>query len=68
MIEGDSSVQKLKDRFPNSALQTSEFREERTVVIRAADIVPICQFLRDDPLNGSFYDSVWRSVINLIGF
>jgi hypothetical protein len=26
------------------------------------------QFLRDDPLNGSFYDSVWRSVINLIGF
>lgn len=26
------------------------------------------QFLRDDPLNGSFYDSVWKSVTNLIGF
>lgn len=25
------------------------------------------QFLRDDPLNGSFYDSVWKSVTNLIG-
>ena len=26
------------------------------------------QFLRDDPLNGSFYDSVWRSISNLSGF
>jgi NADH dehydrogenase I D subunit len=49
MIEGDSSVQKLKDRFPTIVLQTSEFREETTAFIRAADIVPICQFLRDDP-------------------
>lgn len=26
------------------------------------------QFLRDDPFNGSFYDSVWKSLINLSGF
>jgi len=49
MIEGDASVQKLKERFPNTVLDTSEFREETTAVIRAADIVPICQFLHDDP-------------------
>ena len=49
MIEGDASVQKLKERFPSTVLDTSEFREETTAVIRAADIVPICQFLHDDP-------------------
>lgn len=26
------------------------------------------QFLRDEPLNGSFYDSVWRSLSLLLGF
>jgi NADH-quinone oxidoreductase subunit C/D len=49
MIEGDTSVSKLTDRFPRSVLDVVQFRGETTIVVRAADILPICQFLRDDP-------------------
>jgi NADH-quinone oxidoreductase subunit C/D len=49
MIEGDVSVGKLRERFPAAVLDASDFRGETTVVVRAADILPICQFLRDDP-------------------
>jgi len=49
MIEGEPSVSKLRDRFPQSVLDLSQFRGETTVVVRAADILPICRFLRDDP-------------------
>ncbi len=49
MIEDDMSVRKLKERFPQAVMDISDFRGETTVVIRAADILPICRFLRDDP-------------------
>ena len=43
------SVQELKERFPQAVLDVSEFRGETTLFVRAADILPVCQFLRDDP-------------------
>jgi NADH-quinone oxidoreductase subunit C/D len=49
MIEGESSVSKLRERFSQSVLDLTQFRGETTVVVRAADILPICRFLRDDP-------------------
>jgi NADH dehydrogenase I D subunit len=49
MIKDDTSVSKLKDRFSQSVLDVSQFRGEAAVVVRAANILPICQFLRDDP-------------------
>jgi NADH dehydrogenase I D subunit len=49
MIEGDTSVRKLEDRFPQSVLDVGRFRGETAIVVRAADILPICRFLRDDP-------------------
>jgi NADH-quinone oxidoreductase subunit C len=39
---------KLKVKFPESVLQSSEFRGDRTIVIKREDIVSVCQFLRDD--------------------
>ena len=49
MSEDNTSVSKLKDQFPQSVLDAGQFRGETTIVVRAADILPICQFLRDDP-------------------
>ena len=49
MSKDRTSISKLKDRFPQSVLDVGQFRGEATVVVRAADILPICQFLRDDP-------------------
>jgi NADH-quinone oxidoreductase subunit C/D len=42
------SVERLRDRFPQAVLDASEFRGETTAVVRAAELLPICQFLRDD--------------------
>jgi hypothetical protein len=48
MIEGDMSIQKLRAQFPQSVLEIVEFLGETSVVVRAADILPMCQFLRAD--------------------
>jgi len=49
MIEGDVSVGKLRQWFPQAVLAAGDFRGETTVVVRAADLLPICRFLCDDP-------------------
>ena len=55
MMESDeggqklTGVQKLRRTFPQAVLDVSDFRGETTVAVRAHDILPICQFLRDDP-------------------
>lgn len=48
MIEGNMSIQKLKERFPQSVVEVGGSRGETSVVVRPADILPICQFLRSD--------------------
>ena len=42
-------MQKLIERFPQTVLDLREFRGETIVTVHATDLVPICQFLRDDP-------------------
>ncbi|HSR34870.1 MAG TPA: NADH dehydrogenase (quinone) subunit D [Anaerolineae bacterium] len=49
MIEGDTSIEKLKNRFPQALLEVGQFRGETTVTVRTADIVSVCEYLRDDP-------------------
>lgn len=39
---------RLKQKFPESILQSADFRGELTVVVRKEDIVSVCTFLRDD--------------------
>jgi NADH-quinone oxidoreductase subunit C len=43
------ALEKLKERFPESILEVGEFRDELTIIVKKEGIVPICQFLRDDP-------------------
>lgn len=40
---------KLKEKFPQSVSESSEFRGELTIVVKKEDIVSICVYLRDDP-------------------
>lgn len=54
MTEVHVSVHKLTEQFPNGVLDASAFRGETTIVVRAAEILPVCQFLRDDA--GLSYD------------
>jgi len=49
IIQPDHSIRKLQGRFPDAVLETASFRGEATATVRAADILPICRFLRDDP-------------------
>jgi NADH dehydrogenase I D subunit len=49
MIEGDVSIQKLREHFPQAVVEASGFRGEATVSARAPDLLPLCRFLRDDP-------------------
>ena len=45
----ENIVGKLKKKFPESILETSTFRDEVTLQVRAEDILPLCRFLHDDP-------------------
>lgn len=47
-IEGDITVLKLRQQFPQAVLEVGRAHGETTVVVRAADILPICRFLRTD--------------------
>ena len=61
MIEGDFSVQKLKERFPQAIAAIEQFRGETTITVRASQILPVCQYLRDDG------DSYFEMLIDLCG-
>jgi NADH-quinone oxidoreductase subunit C len=39
---------KLKTKFPQSILQSRQFRGDLTIVAKREDIVSVCEFLRDD--------------------
>lgn len=43
------SLTRLKEKYPDSILESAEFRGELTLVVKKEDIVPVCRFLRDDP-------------------
>lgn len=39
---------KLKIKFPESVLQSSQFRGDLTIVVKRENIASVCEFLRDD--------------------
>lgn len=43
------TLKKLKERFPNSVIETHSFRGDDTAVVKRVDILEICHFLKDDP-------------------
>jgi NADH-quinone oxidoreductase subunit C len=49
MTEINLTVKKLKEKFPNSILETTTFRGEVTVTVSKGEIFEICKFLHSDP-------------------
>jgi len=49
MSEINLAVKKLKEKFPNSILEATTFREEVTVTVSKGEIFEICKFLHSDP-------------------
>jgi len=45
----ETLTDKIKKNFPGSILEATTFRGENTLVLRAADLLPVCRFLHDDP-------------------
>ncbi|MBI4536927.1 MAG: NADH-quinone oxidoreductase subunit C [candidate division NC10 bacterium] len=53
------TAQHLRGRFPEAILEVKHWRNETTIVLRAAALVAACRFLRDDPeLQFDFLSSV----------
>jgi NADH-quinone oxidoreductase subunit C len=48
MSEINLAVKKLKEKFPNSILEVTTFREEVTVTVSKGEIFEICKFLHSD--------------------
>lgn len=42
-------VQKLKEKFPDSVLDTHSFRGDDTVILKKEDIQDVCRYLKSDP-------------------
>lgn len=40
---------KIKEKFPNSVLSTSEYRGQASVVLNRESILDVCHWLHDDP-------------------
>ena len=49
MADMTTVLGKLRARFPQASLETSEFRGEVTILLRPQDLVPVAGYLRDDP-------------------
>ena len=49
MWDREVAPQKLKERFPEAILGVGEEKGEVTLVVRKEDILPVSQFLHDDP-------------------
>jgi NADH-quinone oxidoreductase subunit C len=49
MAEINLAVKKLSEKFPNSVLEVTTFRNEVTVTVPKGDILEICKFLYSEP-------------------
>ncbi len=43
------TLKQLREKFPNSVIETHSHRGDDTAVVKRVDIVEICVFLRDNP-------------------
>ena len=61
MAEVNLTVKKLKEKFTNSVLEVTTFRNEVTVTVSKGEIFDICKFLHSDP------DLQYRLLTDLCG-
>ncbi|MBI5183529.1 MAG: NADH-quinone oxidoreductase subunit C [Nitrospinae bacterium] len=48
MSEDGVTIKRLRDKFPDSIIESHSFRGDDTVIIKKEDIVEVCRFLRDE--------------------
>lgn len=56
-ITAISTVEKVRQKFPQAIVETVEFRDEQTIVLRPEDLVTVCSYLQKD-LQYNFLSSV----------
>lgn len=61
MVETNTTVRKLSERFPSSVLEVKTFREEVTLTVPREEIFEICKYLYSD------YDLQYRFLTDLCG-
>ena len=49
MADGAEAAARVGERFPQAVAAAGSFREQHWVELRAADLVAVCAWLRDDP-------------------
>lgn len=55
MADGKQVIARLREAFPEAAVDVGEFRDQHWVTVEAAQLVEICRWLRDDPSNSYDY-------------
>ncbi len=48
VITAVTTVALVKEKFPQAVVETAEFRDEQTIVLRAAYLLDVCAYLRKD--------------------
>jgi NADH-quinone oxidoreductase subunit C len=56
-ITATSTVEKVRQKFPQAIVETVEFRDEQTIVLKPEDLVTVCSYLQKD-LRYNFLSSV----------
>lgn len=56
-ITATATVEKVRQKFPQAIVETVEYRDERTIVLKAEDLVTVCSYLQKD-LRYNFLSSV----------
>ena len=52
-----STVEKVRQKFPQAIVETVEYRDEQTIVLKPEDLVTVCSYLQKD-LQFNFLSSV----------
>lgn len=56
-ITATATVEKVRQKFPQAIVETVEFRDEQTIVLKPEDLVTVCSYLQKD-LQYNFLSSV----------
>ena len=56
-ITATSTVEKVRQKFPQAIVETVEFRDEQTIVLKPEDLVTVCSYLQKN-LQYNFLSSV----------
>src|SRR5256885_17215634 len=47
-ITATSTVEKVRQKFPQAIVETVEYRDEQTIVLKPEELVKVCSYLQKD--------------------